>query len=204
MKSFLSTLLLLPALALAAPAPLDTRTNPQIQISSIVASGTGCPQGTFSADVSDDGTAITFGLDSYQTQVGTGVSGSEREKNCDIFIGLRYPVGCTSAVISTTYHGFAQLESGVGGTFKADYNMSPGSTSGNPAAMLFNSNQWSAGGVYTKQDSLATTARINSPNQQNVNFELRTRILLNAANSQLSGIVTGDDVTIAITQVRSC
>jgi hypothetical protein len=202
MKS-LTALLLLPALAFAAPT-LDTRAGPQIQVSSIVASGPGCPQGSFSADINDDGTVITFGFDSYQTQVGSGVSGSEREKNCDIFLGLRYPLGCTSAVISTTYHGFAQLENGVSGGFPATYSLSPGSISGNPPETTFSSSQWSNGGVYTKQDSILTTATINSPSQQNVNFELRTRIRLNGANSNLAGVLTSDDATIAITQVKQC
>lgn len=202
MKS-ISTLLLLPVLALAAPT-LDSRATPQIQVSSIVASGTGCPQGSFSADISDDGTVITFGFDSYQTQVGTGIGGSEREKNCDIFLGLRYPLGCTSAVISTTYHGFAQLENGVSGGFPAAYNMSPGSISGNPPETTFTSSEWANGGVYTKQDTILASTNVNSPNQQNVNFELRTRIRLNAANSNLNGVLSGDDATIAITQVKQC
>lgn len=198
---FLSALLL-PALALAAPASLITRQASQIQIASVTASGGGCPQGSFSTDISPDGTTITFGFDSYQTFVGPQTS--QRELDCNIFLSLRFPLGCTSAAISTTYHGFVQLDSGVTGSFPASYNLSPGFLTGSTPATSFTSASWGAGGVYTKLDSVSAKATINSPNQQNVNFEIRNRAFLQAPNSVASGTLTVDDATITIAQIKKC
>ncbi|KAK1764281.1 hypothetical protein QBC33DRAFT_547672 [Phialemonium atrogriseum] len=198
---FLSALLL-PALALAAPTSLDPRQAGQIQITSVTASGAGCPQGSFSTSISPDGTVITFGFDSYQTLVGPQTN--QREEDCNIFLGLRFPVGCSSASISTTYHGFAQIDSGVTGTLQASYNLSPGSLTGSTPTTTFTSASWGGGGVYTKQDTLTAKATINSPNQQNVNFEIRNRAILQASNSAVSGTLTVDDTTITITQIKKC
>jgi hypothetical protein len=198
----IKALLLLPALVLAAPSIFPRQSTP-IQIASVTYSGTGCPAGSVSTETSPDGTVITLGFSSYQTLIGPGSLSEDREKHCELFFVLRYPIGCTSAVIAATYHGFAELESGVSGTFISTYSLSPGSTSSNPPPTTFSSSQW-AGGVYTKPDLISTTASIQNFNQRNVSFVARTRILLQAPNPSVSGTLTGDDATVAITQQRSC
>jgi hypothetical protein len=201
MKSIVA--LLLPILALAAPAP-EGRQSGGIRISSVSTSGSGCPQGSVSTSISDDGSVVTIGYDSYQTNVGPGVDSSQREKYCDIFLTLLYPLGCTSAVMASTYHGFAQLDSGVSGSFAAAYVLSPGSTSTNPPTTTFSSSQWSAGGVYTKSDSVTTKNTVRTLNQRTAIFAARTRVTLIAVNSTVSGTLTDDDATIAITSQIKC
>jgi hypothetical protein len=205
MKSLIP-LLLLPIAALGAPTTPSQRARDaqQVQVTSISVSGSGCPQGTITTDISPEGTVLTLGFDSYQTAVGPGVRGSDREKNCDVFITLRYPLGCTSTTVSTTYHGFAQLEDGVEGSFPATYSLSPGFVSGGPPATTFSAGEWGTGGVYTKLDEVAVKEDIRHANQRDVSFVIRNRIRLNAAGSDLSGTLTVDDATVIISDEKSC
>lgn len=191
----LSSLLLLPALALAAPT-IDSRQAPQIQISSFIITGSGCPGGSTSAEISPDGTSITFGLDSYQVAPGS-------TQSCSITLGLNFPSGCTSAVIASTYHGFVQINSGDSGLFSSTYSVSPGSTSGNPPSTSFTSSQWGNGGVYTKSDSVTARATISNSNGQVVNLAIGTQIRL-TGNPADTSLLSVDDASISITQVSRC
>jgi hypothetical protein len=205
---FLTYLSFLPALAVCAPAgePLSSRQAPQVQILSASLSGSGCPQGTTTTDISVDGAAITLGFDQYQTQVEPGVSGAEREKYCDIFLSVRYPLGCTSAMLSSTFHGFAQLQAGVSGTFPANYVLSPGSiTSSQPPPTVFNAASFGVpGGVYTRKDSVSVKENIANANQQVVSLAIRTRIVLQPMNQTVAGTLTLDDASFEITQLQRC
>ncbi|KAL1848002.1 hypothetical protein VTK73DRAFT_10215 [Phialemonium thermophilum] len=181
----------------------DPRQSSQIQITGVSTSGSGCPQGSVSTNISPDGSVLTLGFDSYQTLVGPGASGSDREKNCDVFLTLRFPVGvCTAATLSITYHGFAEIESDVAGSLAASYTLSPGSGGGNPPATTFTASNWSGGGVYTRQDAVSASATIQNPNQRDVSLAVRTRLILSASNSGASGTLTADDATVAIAQRR--
>lgn len=198
MKLLLATLLL-PLSTLCAPtfSPIRFRQSAQIQITSFSAAGPGCPQGTISSSISDDGTTLTLGFDAYQTDVGPGVSDSPRELNCDIFATLRYPLGCTSASVRTTYHGFAELDEGVRGTFPAAYTLSPGEATGtSPLPATFSG---APGFVYTKLDEVRVKENIRNQNQRDVSLAVRTRVFLQAANETVSGTLTVDDATIAVT-----
>ncbi|OIW27131.1 hypothetical protein CONLIGDRAFT_656331 [Coniochaeta ligniaria NRRL 30616] len=200
----LSPTLFLPVAAFCAPVTVSSRQAAQIQFTSITTSGPGCPQGSITTDVTADVTAFTLGFDKYQTLVGPGVDGSNREKSCDIFLSLRYPLGCTSAVINTTYHGFAQLDSGVVGTLSVAYILSPGSTTNSPPPAMFPASSWSIGEVYTKRDSVTATENIQNTNQRDVSLTIRTRIMLIVANSTMAGTLSIDDATVAITTAQGC
>lgn len=205
MRFTASILFVLPGLVLGAPAgPASSGGVAPIKITPLTVSGSGCSGKSFSTSISDDGTVLTLGFDQYQTLVGPGVSGSDREKNCDILLSLRYPLGCTSGVINTTYHGFAQLSQGVSGNFPATYAVSPGSASGNPSPTTFSASGFAAGGVYTKKDLVAAKENIKVANQQDVRLAVGTRIMMQAANAAVSGTLTVDDMTISITKLQRC
>ncbi|KAJ9161069.1 hypothetical protein NKR19_g2625 [Coniochaeta hoffmannii] len=203
----LTSLLFLPALILCAPAgesPRSGQTAP-VQFISASASGSGCPQGV-STIIDDPGTTLTLGFDQYQTQVEPGVPGSEREKNCDIFLTLRYPLGCTSTTMSATYHGFAQLQSGVGGAFPASYVLSPGAvTSSQPPTTKFDATEFGTpGGVYTRNDAVTAKEDIRNANQQVVSLAVRTRVILQPINQTVAGTLTLDDASFQITEQQHC
>ena len=194
---------LLPAVAWASP--LATRQTTPAQIVSVSASGPGCAAGTFTTDLAPDGQAITVGFDAYDTSVNPS-SSANREKFCDLTVTIRFPVACTAIGLATTYHGFAQVDSGVTGRFSSSYSISPGILSGgNPPTTLFTSAQYGGdGAVFTKQDVTSGVVAVQSANQRNVSFVVRSRVALIAATSANSGLAEVEDATIAITQQRKC
>jgi hypothetical protein len=199
MKFFLPTILF-PALAVAAPSLLPRQSS--ITISSVSATGPGCPAGSYSTTIS--GGVVTLGLDAYQTNVGPGFPGSDREKYCDITVNFLYPLGCTAASIQSTYQGFAQLGTGITGTFTSTYSVSPGQIGPNPPSTTFTSANWGSGGVYTRSDTSATTVRANSANQRNVQFMSRNRIILQSGQASSQGTLTADIITIAVQSQNVC
>ena len=192
----------------AFSTPTDTKLRSEqytlVQFSSLIASGSGCPQASVTTDMSSDNTSFTVGFDKYQTIVGLGVNGSHREKYCDVFMSVRFPPGCTSAVFSFVYHGFAQLEQGIVGTLPVFYIFSPGSAINCPSPTTFTASSWATGGVYTRRDSVAADEKIRAANELDVSLVIRTRILLNTPNRTVGGTLTMDDVSIAVSEQQCC
>ncbi|KAB5566048.1 hypothetical protein GE09DRAFT_727504 [Coniochaeta sp. 2T2.1] len=203
----LATLVLLLA-SYAACAPMgrlgSSGHDASIRFTNIMTSGSGCPQTSVTTDISSDSTSFTVGFDKYQTIVGLGVDGSNREKYCDIFVSARFLPGCTSTVFSFVYHGFAQLEEGIVGTLPVAYIFSPGSASNSLPPTTFTAGSWVTGGVYTRRDSVAVRENIRNANEKDVSLVIRTRIMLNATNGTVAGTLTMDDVSIAISKQQGC
>jgi hypothetical protein len=140
-------------------------------------------------------------------------------------LNLAYPGGFQYAVVDATYHGWARLDEGVTGSFITTYYFSQDAgttvspptfsqqyTSINTKTMDWPSQQqttrssFTGGGalkegqVYTKQDSVETTATIWSPCGSNGILNINNRISLTSKNSQASGELSNDDATVAFTQ----
>ncbi|KAH8908257.1 hypothetical protein BR93DRAFT_609041 [Coniochaeta sp. PMI_546] len=199
---------LLPALAAASPL---AQTNPdgwadgpdpnQIQITSATFSGNGCPQGTVSTSISPDKTVITFGFDGFQTYIGPGYNPTEKTKNCQLHLNLKYPGGFQFSVVDSTYHGYAQLDPGVTGTFYSTYyfSQSAGDTTTTQTS-ISGGGIWAQGQVYTKADTIPTASYIYSPCGANGILNINNRIALTSTNSSAIGELTDDDATVAFTQ----
>lgn len=177
----------------------------EIKINSASTSGSGCPRRAVSVDISLDRTAVTLGFDEFQTFIGRRFGSSERDKNCEIRLNVFYPGGYTFAVLEATYHGFAQLDAGVTGSFETSYSF-PGSrmprngrTESNTRASITGGGQLVTGGTYTKKDSIPTESRVLAPCGQNATMLIKTRINLSSSNASAEGTLTGDDATFAFT-----
>jgi len=210
--------LLLPALAAATPVALDPPTRvldgrwqgpptgspaaapSGVTISSVSFSGNGCPQNSVSTSISTDKTVVTFGFDSFQTYIGPGTSVSDHTKNCQLHLNLLYPSGFTFAVVDATYHGYAQLDSGVSGTFLSTYYFSQdASATATTQTTITGGGVWANGQVYTKDDQVPTASFIWSPCGANGILNVNNRIALSSSSSSASGEVTDDDATISFT-----
>jgi hypothetical protein len=200
MKSFAA--LLLPALVAATPLQFNDLPNPRdIQISGVSTSGNGCPQGTVSYDISPDRTVVTLGFDGFQTYIGPGTKPADRSKNCQIHLTLRYPSGWQFSVVDSTYHGYAQLDSGVTGTFYSTYFFSQdASRTTTTQTTISGGGVWANGQVYTKNDKVPTSSYVWAPCGANGILNINNRIALTSSNSQASGMITDDDATVAFTQ----
>ncbi|KAH7091303.1 hypothetical protein FB567DRAFT_490145 [Paraphoma chrysanthemicola] len=192
---------LLPVLAAALPQSGNAPGVDQITIVDTTYSGNGCPQGSVSTSASEDKTVITYGFDQFQTYIGPGTTPADRSKNCQLHLNLKYPGGFQYAVVEATYHGWARLDEGVTGSFITTYYFSQDAgktqttrssfTGGGP---LLN------GQVYTKQDSVETTATIWSPCGSNGILNINNRIALTSKVTNAAGELSNDDATVAFTQ----
>jgi hypothetical protein len=202
-------LLFLSALSAAAPTGKAPETpqqqaNDQIQITSVATSGNGCPAGTFTTQISPDRTVLTLGFDKYLTTIGNHANFASRDRDCQILLNVRYPLGCTESVLEATYHGFAQLDKGIAGAVAANYILLDGIVANANSQTSFESSQWSEGGVYTKHDVVPTSKNIRSQAERNTNVLIRTRIDLFSFNATATASLSGDDATIAFTQQQRC
>jgi len=206
MRSFAA--FILPALVAASPIAqnfgdgfANTPDPTQITITSASYSGNGCPQGSVSTSISTDATVVTFGFDSFQTYIGPGTDVSDHTKNCQLHLNLKYPSGFQFAVVDSTYHGYAQLDPKVTGTFYSTYYFSQdASATTTTETTITGGGLWEAGQVYTKADSVPTASYIYSPCGANGILNVNNRIALTSTNSSQSGEVTDDDATVAFTQ----
>ncbi|KAK3393325.1 hypothetical protein B0H63DRAFT_516517 [Podospora didyma] len=179
----------------------------EITINSVKTSGSGCPRRTVTTDISEDRTVVTLGFDEFQTYFGRryGNSNDNRDKNCEIRLNLHYPGGFTFAVVDAVYHGFAQLDSGITGSFSSSYSFldSRGSSEGKSCSTkstIDGGGVYENGTVYTKQDLIPTVSRVASPCGKNATLVIKTRINMSGGSANASGTLTGDDATIAFTQ----
>jgi hypothetical protein len=205
-----SVAFLLPALVAASPLGpgvvgtegwADQPDPKEIQIQSATFSGNGCPQGTVSTSISPDKTVVTFGFDGFQTYIGPSVPANQKTKNCQLHLSLKYPGGFQFSVVESTYHGYAQLDPGVTGTFYSTYYFSQdASATTTTQTSIQGGGVWAQGQVYTKNDKIPTASFIFSPCGANGILNINNRIALTTTNNTASGEITDDDATIAFTQ----
>jgi len=195
---------LLPLLAAANPLRSRDASGPdpnQISILESSYSGNGCPQGSVSTNTSPDKTVITYGFDQFQTYIGPNTKPSDHSKNCQLHLNLKYPGGFQYAVVDATYHGFARLDAGVTGTFLTTYFFSQDATKTSTTRMVADGGGAIAKGqVYTKSDTVETTATVWSPCGTTGILNINNRILLTSSNSSAAGELSNDDATVAFTQ----
>ncbi|KAI1077441.1 hypothetical protein F5B20DRAFT_260700 [Whalleya microplaca] len=197
--------LLAPVLAVANPIGIitdgDVPSSEEIQIVSASASGNGCPQGTVTTDLSTDRTVITFGFDAFQVYIGPGTKASDKTKNCQLHLNLKYPGGFQFAIVESTYHGYAQLEEKVTGTFYSTYYFSQDAAATTTTqTSITGGGIWEGGQVYTKQDQVPTASVIWSPCGASGILNVNNRVALTSSNSSASGQISDDDATVAFTQ----
>ena len=200
-----SVAFLLPAVVAASPlATQITADQPdpkQIQIVGATASGSGCPQNSYTAAISTDKTVVTLGFDKFQTYIGPNERAAERTKNCQIHLTLKYPTGFQFSTVESTYHGYAQLDKGVTGTFFSTYFFSQdASATTTTQTSIAGGGVWADGQVYTKVDKVPTASYIWSPCGAQGTLNVNNRLALTTTDSKASGQLTNDDATFKFTQ----
>ena len=202
MRSIFS--LLLVGLAVAAPTvtvnrdvtPVEARDNTieprqatSVIFNSVTASGTGCPSGSYSVTISPSKDVATIGFRQY-----SAVLPSPATRDCKITISLTYPGGCTSGSLQGTTHGWAQVNSGVTGTYTTSYTSTTGNNA-NPPASTFSGSSWAGGNSFTKTDTAPAKVINRSPNNAGVTVTVNTSAKLSSGSG---GDLTPDDMTFRI------
>jgi hypothetical protein len=87
---------------------------------SIVANGSGCPQGSWDAEISPDGKQLSVTFHAYSTVIDEGQSISL--KDCMLAVDLKTPSGISFAVKRFRWEGHAELDSpGMSASFRPKY-----------------------------------------------------------------------------------
>jgi hypothetical protein len=81
--------------------------------------GTGCPEDTVSAVLSDDARSLSVLFDSYVAETEEGVKRSRA--SCSLAIPLHIPHGLSVSMYQVDYRGFADIPHGGKGQFNAEY-----------------------------------------------------------------------------------
>jgi len=193
----------------------------QVTIEKTGYSGNGCPQGSVSTLLSPDKSVVTFGFDSFQATIGPNSNPNEKQKNCQLHLGLRYPQGFQVSVMSATYHGYVRLDPGVSGNFISSYYFSQ--DAGRTVSYSYIPTLYSLyiyanakcqamtrttlsgpayvnGQTYTKQDNIETASMVWSPCGANGLLNINNRIALTSNNRQSAGEMSNDDATIKFQQ----
>ena len=143
---------------------------------------------------------MTFGFDAFQTYIGPGTSVTDHTKNCQLHLNLKYPGGFSFAVIDSTYHGFAQLDPGVTGTFFSSYYFSQdAAATSTTRTSISGGGVWASGQVYTKTDQVPTASYVRSPCGGSAILNINNRVALTSSDGSASGQITDDDATVAFT-----
>lgn len=174
-----------------------------ITIESVATTGTGCPPDTVSTSISPDRTILTLGFSAFQTYAGLGPSDAVR--NCDIRLSLHYPPGYTCSVVEATYHGFAQLSSGVAVQFETEYRFwTPlGATAANDVALesvkteseIVGGGVWEDGDVFTQTEEVEDNRQVKSAcNKDGETVDLLISIIIRMVGDG-EGSVADEDAT---------
>jgi hypothetical protein len=116
-------------------------------------------------------------------------------------LNLKYPGGFQYAIVEATYHGWARLDEGVTGSFITSYYFSQDASKTQTTRMTaVGGGALTAGQVYTKKDTVETTATIWSPCGSNGILNINNRIALTNKKSDQAGEMSNDDATVAFTQ----
>jgi hypothetical protein len=83
--------------------------------------GTGCPQGTATAIVGNNGQTLSILYDAYQAEAGGNTGRTFDRKACNLAIPLNVPAGFSVSILAVDYRGFNGLPAGANSVFRVEY-----------------------------------------------------------------------------------
>lgn len=95
-----------------------------VKISSPFYAGSGCPEGSVSASLTEDQSTISFLFDQFRIDAGSDIGVTDKRANCAINLKVKVPVGYRLEVSRIDYRGFAVISEGTLFSLKTDsFNM---------------------------------------------------------------------------------
>jgi Domain of unknown function (DUF4360) len=130
-----------------------------VRIVGVDADGSGCPPGSVTAYITADRQVLGLTFREFDAQVGPGLAPSAGNSFCGVTVSLDYPAGWSYTLVSSTYRGRADLAPGVIGQQTSTYWFL-----GQTRQAEFNTTLFGPFfGPYTREDLIATSARVWSP-----------------------------------------
>jgi len=83
--------------------------------------GTGCPDGTASVNLTEDGKSLSILFDQFVVEAGGSTNKSFDRKVCNVAIPVHVPQGLSVSVLAIDYRGFNDIPAGAKSTFGVEY-----------------------------------------------------------------------------------
>ena len=163
-------------------AGVDVPNPSGVYVANVTANGTGCPTGSWNAQIAEDGQSFLVTFQAYETTVFPGVAFSI--KDCTLGINIKTPAGLSFAVTSFKHAGFAFLDkAGMTAKQTAKYYFM-----GNPlpARELSSTLTGPFDDVFVVSDEVAVEDQVWSPCGTERTLNAQTRLVLQN-NSDKSG-----------------
>ncbi|MDE1461975.1 DUF4360 domain-containing protein [Spartinivicinus poritis] len=94
----------------------------QVKVKGIIYGGSGCPQNSIATSVAKSGLNFGISFDNYVAGIGDGFARHDKRKNCELRVELAVPSGYSYSIVDANYRGYADLDSGINGTFVSRYH----------------------------------------------------------------------------------
>lgn len=194
-------LLALASAVLATPAalvPRQVKAPTGFSITSLGASGTGCPPGTAHYVLASDRSYVNVTFSRFYAEAGPKIPVSSNRRNCVLTFGVKVPPGFTFGVATVDYRGYYQLDAKVTATQQSTYYFQ-----GQVAQATARSNLVGPipGASYFYSDAFnlvsTTLAPCGANAVLNINGEVRVS---NADNKQGSGYLANDSLDTSLKQ----
>ncbi|UOF01299.1 DUF4360 domain-containing protein [Bdellovibrio reynosensis] len=98
----------------------NAQTPPGVRVQSLQALGSGCPAGSYSANISPDGQSFSLLLDNYVAS--STMQNPISRLMCELRVNFHVPRGWSFAVVSADYRGYAYAEAGTYAVHQALYS----------------------------------------------------------------------------------
>jgi hypothetical protein len=163
----------------------------QISLGQPAYAGTGCPAGSASATLTDDGSILSILFDSFTVEAGKTTGRRIDRKNCALRIPVNVGQGYQVALLAFDYKGFAAIPYGASGQLNNSYNYIGGNT------LRFNKRfQQGAMGNYSSKDEMISTTLTWSPCGRQIMLATNTDINVVANSSMQQTMLSVDSIDV--------
>ncbi|HXH76625.1 MAG TPA: DUF4360 domain-containing protein [Bacteriovoracaceae bacterium] len=175
-----------------------------IQLGYPAMGGNGCPQGTASASLSPDGTALSIIFDQFLTEAGPASGRTIDRKSCNIAVPVHVPNGFSISVLAVDYRGYVGLPVNASARLSAEYFFA-----GAQGPRFVKDFIGRTDNDYTFQNQLGVQAMVWSPCGADVNLRVNASMQVRNTNRSLDAIASVDSADISAglvyhIQMRRC
>lgn len=163
----------------------------QVSLGQPAYGGTGCPAGSASAALTDDGSILSILFDQYTAEAGNTTGRRIDRKNCSLRIPINVSQGYQVALLAFDYRGFAAVPNGGSAIFDASYSYIGGSP------VRFSKSF--GGGMnsnYSVKNELISTTVTYSPCGRTVMLEANTSVRAISNQSMQQTMISVDSVDV--------
>lgn len=159
-----------------------------VKISSPFYAGSGCPEGSVSASLTEDQSTISFLFDQFRIDAGSDIGVTDKRANCAINLKVKVPVGYRLEVSRIDYRGFAALSAGALFSLKTDsFNM----PADNGAVRVENNMSLEGSDSFVLSHPIYNTFKYSCKPDQTLSFN--TQLALTARNGVQGSASAGID-----------